>query len=175
MFALFSLLLFGCSNTQLEDDTNSEYEIRFLSEGVEIAKYNVKKGELITPPENPTKENYTFSHWSTHESSTDGSEKFDFSTPINSHMTFFAHFNYTPKVDKSNNDLYGYERIYKEYSDRLQKECPVLSLTECAEIANEGISKMAEYMYKASGTDGQYATYEKWASKLTNVYTNEAR
>lgn len=64
----------------------------------------------------------------------------------------------------------GYQAIYDEYSARIQSECPVLSMTECAELSNEGVSKMAEYMYKAKGTDGQYATYQTWAGKLYDVY-----
>ena len=69
----------------------------------------------------------------------------------------------------------GYQAIYDEYSARLQNECPTLSITECAELSNEGVSKMAEYMYKASGTDGQYATYETWAGKLMDVYMASAQ
>lgn len=68
----------------------------------------------------------------------------------------------------------GYQAIYDEYSARIQAECPVLSMTECAELSNEGVSKMAEYMYKAKGTDGQYATYETWAGKLMDVYMASA-
>lgn len=64
----------------------------------------------------------------------------------------------------------GYQAIYDEYSARIQNECPTLSIAECAELSNEGVSKMAEYMYKAKGTDGQYTTYETWAGKLTDVY-----
>lgn len=69
----------------------------------------------------------------------------------------------------------GYQAIYDEYSARLQNECPVLSVIECAELSNEGISKMAEYMYTAKGTDGQYATYETWGQKLTDVYLASAQ
>lgn len=69
----------------------------------------------------------------------------------------------------------GYQAIYDEYSARLQNECPTLSMAECAELSNEGVSKMAEYMYKASGTDGQYATYETWAGKLMDVYMASAQ
>lgn len=69
----------------------------------------------------------------------------------------------------------GYQAIYDEYSARLQNECPILSITECAELSNEGVSKMAEYMYRARGTDGQYATYETWASKLMDVYMASAQ
>lgn len=69
----------------------------------------------------------------------------------------------------------GYQAIYDEYSARLQNECPTLSITECAELSNEGVSKMAEYMYRARGTDGQYATYETWAGKLMDVYMSSAQ
>jgi len=64
----------------------------------------------------------------------------------------------------------GYQAIYDEYSARLTDECPSLAMTECAELSNEGVMKMAEYMYKAKGTDGQMATYEEWAGKLMDVY-----
>ena len=64
----------------------------------------------------------------------------------------------------------GYQAIYDEYSARLQNECPTLSMMECAELSNEGVSKMAEYMYQAKGTDGQYATYQTWAEELMEVY-----
>ncbi|HHU45425.1 MAG TPA: hypothetical protein GXZ46_07355 [Actinomycetales bacterium] len=69
----------------------------------------------------------------------------------------------------------GYEAIYDEYSARLENECPTLTLDECAEISNEGIGKMAEYMYGASGTDGQYETYDHWARKLMGVYIASAQ
>lgn len=64
----------------------------------------------------------------------------------------------------------GYQEIHNEYSARLNAECPSLSMTECAELSNEGVAEMAKYMYRASGTDGQYATYEEWAGKLMDVY-----
>ena len=44
-----------------------------------------------------------------------------------------------------------------------------------ATICNEGVTKMAQYMYSASGTDGQYATYQSWVDKLYNVYINNCR
>lgn len=65
---------------------------------------------------------------------------------------------------------HGYQAIYDEYSARLQNECPNLSMTECAELSNEGVSEMAKYMYTAKGKDGQYQTYEEWAQKLYDVY-----
>lgn len=171
LFLLLNATGCGSENENLE---GKKFEIRFLSEGIELEKYYVKYGELISPPENPTKENYTFSHWATHEKSTDGSEKFDFNEPVTTHTTLFAHFT----LNANNEDLdttYGYEKIYNEYSEKLKKQCPTLSMLECAELSNEGISKMADYMYRASGIDGQYTTYETWAKKLTEIYLQEAR
>ncbi|KIP53347.1 hypothetical protein [Leucobacter komagatae] len=69
----------------------------------------------------------------------------------------------------------GYQAIYDEYSARLTEECQVLSMTECAELSNEGVSKMAEYMFKAKGTEGQMATYEEWAGKLMDVYMSSVQ
>lgn len=69
----------------------------------------------------------------------------------------------------------GYQAIYDEYSARLENECPTLSMDECAEISNEGVGKMADYMYQASGTDGQYETYDSWARKLMGVYIASAQ
>ena len=69
----------------------------------------------------------------------------------------------------------GYQAIYNEYAARLINECPTLSLAECAELNNEGVTKMAEYMWSASGVDGQYATYEQWSGKLIDVYMQSAR
>ena len=69
----------------------------------------------------------------------------------------------------------GYQKIYDEYSKKIKASAPNASITELAEIANEGVLKMAEYMYSATGTDGQYATYESWGKKLMEVYMAEAR
>lgn len=167
--------LSGCG--EQANNEKKEYTIEFISDGKYIAKIKVMEGELINPPENPIKADYTFSHWATHEHSTDGSEKFDFTTAPTKNNTLFAHFTYTPKENGSQNSntTYGYEKIYNEYSEKLKKQCPTLSIKECAEIATEGTTKMAEYMYSAKGTDGQYATYQMWVEKLTNVYLSEAR
>lgn len=68
-----------------------------------------------------------------------------------------------------------YETIYNEYAQKIRDAAPTSSVSELAEIANEGVSKMAEYMWSAKGVDGQYATYEEWAGKLMDVYMSEAR
>ena len=83
-----------------------------------------------------------------------------------------SNYNETQTASKKYN---GYEEIYIEYSERLKNECPMLSIRECAEVSNEGVQKMAEYMYSASGTEGQYQTYKDWANKLTQVYLQEAK
>ena len=69
----------------------------------------------------------------------------------------------------------GYEAIYNEYAEKLRAQCPTLSMMDCATLSNEGITKMATYMYGASGTDGQYSTYEEWAGKLQAVYMESVR
>ena len=69
----------------------------------------------------------------------------------------------------------GYQQIYDEYAEKLRKAGPTSSITEMAEICNDGVYEMARYMYSAKGTEGQYATYESWAEKLFDVYMNEVR
>jgi len=71
--------------------------------------------------------------------------------------------------------LKNYQQIYNEYSQKLISAGPTSSINEMANICNEGVTKMAQYMYSAKGTDGQYATYENWASKLYDVYINNCR
>ena len=160
----------GNSSTPEKD----EYTVIFRAlNGEEAVEVIVKTGELVEKPADPVKDGYTFSHWAEHEKSVDGSEIYDFSRPVTSYIGLFAH--YVKDVEDNVDATSGYEKIFNDYSARLKSECPVLSITECAEIANEGISKMAKYMYEAKGTDGQYSTYETWASKLMDVYTNEAR
>ena len=71
--------------------------------------------------------------------------------------------------------LNNYQQIYNEYSQKLINAGPTSSINEMAKICNEGISKMAQYMYSAYGVDGQYSTYESWATKLYDVYMNNCR
>lgn len=70
---------------------------------------------------------------------------------------------------------YGYEEIYNEYSKKLINAGPTSSISEMADICLEGGSKMADYMWKAKGVDGQYETYEKWWMKLYDVYLENIR
>ncbi len=80
-----------------------------------------------------------------------------------------------PTTTTTKPTLRNYEQIYNEYSQKLIQAGPTSSISEMAEIANEGVLKMAEYMYSAKGTDGQYSTYESWAGKLYDVYMNNCR
>ena len=75
----------------------------------------------------------------------------------------------------STQEISKYETIYNEYAQKIRDAAPSSSISELAEIANEGVGKMAEYMWTAKGTDGQYSTYEEWANKLLDVYMSEAR
>lgn len=93
------------------------------------------------------------------------------STPSSSTPSASPEPSSTPRPSSSST----YQSIYDTYSARLRNECPTKSITECAEIANEGVEKMAEYMWKASGTDGQYETYSSWSSKLYDVYMESVR
>ena len=79
------------------------------------------------------------------------------------------------RVTTTTNRIKNYQQIYDEYSQKLRVAGPTSSINEMAEIVNEGVMKMAEYMYSASGTDGQYQTYQEWSGKLYDVYLNECR
>lgn len=75
----------------------------------------------------------------------------------------------------NNTPTRGYQQIYDEYAKKLRDAGPTSSISEMAEICNDGVYEMARYMYSAKGTDGQYATYEQWAGKLYDVYMKEVR
>ena len=84
-------------------------------------------------------------------------------------------YNYPTSTITTNTTLKNYQQIYNEYSQKLKDAGPTSSINEMANILNEGVTKMAQYMYSASGTDGQYATYQSWVDKLFTVYMNECR
>lgn len=69
----------------------------------------------------------------------------------------------------------GYQQIYDEYAKKLKDAGPTSSVSEMAEICNDGVYEMARYMHSAKGIDGQYGTYEDWAGKLIDVYMKEVR
>lgn len=84
-------------------------------------------------------------------------------------------YDYPTSTITPNTTLKNYQQIYNEYSQKLKSAGPTSSINEMANILNEGVTKMAQYMYSASGTDGQYATYQSWVDKLFTVYMNECR
>lgn len=88
-----------------------------------------------------------------------------------------------------------YESILDNYSNRLREAAPRLAseftaesegvgniqelaklsnekVSALAEISNEGVTKMAEVMYR---DHDDYATYEGWAQKLTDVYMDQGK
>ena len=93
------------------------------------------------------------------------------STPNSSSSSTSApqlNYNYTKTIT-------NYQEIYNEYSQKLINSGPTSSVNEMANILNEGLEKMATYMYSASGVEGQYSTYESWGNKLIEVYLNNCR
>ena len=76
--------------------------IKFLNEGAEYKVICVNNGEKIEPPESPVKDGYEFSHWATHHETLDGSEKYDFSKPIENSELVFAYYNKTDNSSSEN-------------------------------------------------------------------------
>ena len=69
-------------------DDEEKYTVTFDSRGgSKVAPVTVKKGEKVTRPENPTKENYSFAGWYTGQSL---DTLFDFETPIVKDWILFA-------------------------------------------------------------------------------------
>lgn len=67
-------------------------------------------------------------------------------------------------IEEAKNNQGGLEGLAQLSNDKV---------SELAEISNDGISEMANVHFK-SGT-GKYEDYEAWATKLTNVYMDEAQ
>ena len=64
---------------------NKTYEITFSTNGgTTVEKQEIKKGDLVVEPENPTKDGYVFEGWYY------DNELFDFSTKVNSDITLEA-------------------------------------------------------------------------------------
>lgn len=194
----YKFLIQDDSSNQQSYTNNAGYTITFDSNGgSNIDPIVVNRETVLKAPNPPTKEGYTFLGWLY-----DGKYfSFSNSKSIKSDITLVAQWMKTGPTEgvdahESNNDNYStspsthdynheapiktntsrnYQQIYNEYSSKLINSGPTSSIREMAEILNEGITKMAEYMYSASGTDGQYATYESWAQKLTEVYMNNCR
>ena len=105
---------------------------------------------------------------------------FDFATkydqvPKTKSTTTYDYPTTTTTTTTNKTTLKNYQQIYNEYSQKLIVAGPTSSISEMANILNEGVTQMAKHMYSASGTDGQYATYQSWVDKLYAVYMNECR
>ncbi len=79
---------------QQPEPETPKYEVVFISNGVQVSKQTVEKGQKSTQPGNPSLNGYKFLYWSL----TDGGAKTDVSTyTINGATTFYAVFEYIPK------------------------------------------------------------------------------
>ena len=95
-FSILCLFAFTACNSK-EDDPNKnpsieteQVTVTFDSlGGSSVASITVNKGDKITQPANPNKDNFTFKGWYTTSTCEDGSE-FSFSTEINSNITLYA-------------------------------------------------------------------------------------
>ena len=82
---LSAVTLASCNDTEAEV---AEYTITFNTDGgSSVSSVKVKDGEKVAKPStNPTKEGYTFKHWST----TKGGSEYDFSTAVSGNLTLYA-------------------------------------------------------------------------------------
>ena len=85
----FSFALAGCNTRNNGGQTGKDtWTVTFNSMGgSEVAPVEVKNGETVAKPADPTKENYTFKQWCEDEA---GVTPFDFNTPITTNWTLFA-------------------------------------------------------------------------------------
>lgn len=98
-FCFFSILcLFAftaCNSTEDDPNKNPSIETEQVTVtfdslgGSSVASITVNKGDKITQPANPNKDNFTFKGWYTTSTCEDGSE-FSFSAEINSNITLYA-------------------------------------------------------------------------------------
>ena len=72
-------------------------------------------------------------------------------------------------AENTYNNVGTYEAIYEKYASKLRSSNG--NVSTLANICNEGVSKMADYMINHGGN---YSTYETWAGKLYEVYEEQA-
>ncbi|MBR6204836.1 MAG: InlB B-repeat-containing protein [Candidatus Methanomethylophilaceae archaeon] len=72
------------------DSPTQSYRVAFDTNGGSTGSFQVvKSGGLLTKPEDPTRSGYRFQGWYTAAS---GGSKYDFSTPVDSSFTLYAHW-----------------------------------------------------------------------------------
>ena len=142
------------SNSSVQSSEESKVEkceIIFLADGVRLKEYYVNKGDMIEAIQAPEKEGYVFSHWATHNKSIDGSEVFDFSKPVQTHTTLFAHYKIKPVENKKTKE--NYNRIQngmtKEDVTQIMGKPDSISENEI-----EGYGKTEMYNYSISTYTG---------------------
>ena len=119
------------------------------------------------------------------------------SNPVSSASSSNSEIQNSDNSEQNISQGYGsYEEIYLEYSSKLENETPKCiesflanaesnddgleglaelandEVLHIADISNEGIEKMAEYMLNHGS--GKYNEYEEWSGKLMDVYQDYA-
>lgn len=119
------------------------------------------------------------------------------SNPVSSASSSNSEIQNSDNSEQNITQGYGsYEEIYLEYSSKLENETPKCiesflvnaesnddgleglaelandEVLHIADISNEGIEKMAEYMLNHGS--GKYNEYEEWSGKLMDVYQDYA-
>lgn len=65
----------------------SERTVLFISEGTQVDPAYVQDGEKVSKPSDPTREGWTFSHWSTEQN---GSTPYNFDAPVTDSLVLYA-------------------------------------------------------------------------------------
>ena len=91
LLAVFGLLLlvFGCTNNTVIDNTIPIFTVTFISHDQEVlGTFSVESGAAVSRPfSNPSREGWTFTDWFNQAT---GGAVFDFSTPITENTTIWA-------------------------------------------------------------------------------------
>lgn len=75
------------SSESSDEATKLTVTFDYNYDGAASTQVEVNEGETVEPPSNPTREGYLFSYWA---SDAEGSNSFDFSTPITESLTLYA-------------------------------------------------------------------------------------
>ena len=98
---------------------NKEYTVDFkLNNGSKIESQEIKKGDKVKKPKNPTKDYYIFDAWYTDK---DLKHKYDFSSKVNKDLTLYAGYyldGTKVSIDIDENYLYlDVNEVYKTYAN----------------------------------------------------------
>ena len=125
------------NNTNLNE--KKYYKITFNSNGgSKIISQEVKEGESVKRPNNPTKKGYTFVYWQI-----DGKE-YDFSKPVKSNLTLISKWKKNNKESNSSSDsneteeINNNEKVYK-INYHIQNAASIGKETEECTINSSGV------------------------------------